>query len=163
MHFTSALIHTLDDTAHLIGSSPEPHFVIHGHIHGALSLTRPLPSSFIFPSCHLRLLLPTSCSLSSTTRSSWQVCATPPQKRVRAPCTPPTLTHEPNLLTLRRAQRLGCQSTALHESSDQDVDHVKNSARSQRHTEVKPITANQKTMSVSQSSSYCKVRWIRAT
>ena len=61
------------------------HFVIHGHIHGAFSLIRPLPSPFSFPSC----LSPstsstTSCSLSSTTRSSWQVCATPPQKRVRA-------------------------------------------------------------------------------
>ena len=63
-----------------------PFIVIHGHTHGAFSLTRSLPSSFTGPSC----LSPstsstTSCSLSSTTRSSWQVCATPPQKRVRAP------------------------------------------------------------------------------
>ena len=35
----------------------------------------------------------TSCSLSSTTRSSWQVCATPLQMRVRTPWTPPTLSH----------------------------------------------------------------------
>ena len=35
----------------------------------------------------------TSCPLSSTTRSSWKACATPPQKRVRAPWTPPTPSH----------------------------------------------------------------------
>ena len=37
-----------------------------------------------------------SCSLSSTTRSSWQVCATPPQMRVRTPWTPSPLTHTPS-------------------------------------------------------------------
>ena len=35
-----------------------------------------------------------SCSLSSTTRSSWQTCAAPLQKRVRTPLMPPPLTHE---------------------------------------------------------------------
>ena len=76
-------------------SSEQSHCHLHV-IHGAFSLTRSLPSSFTFPSC----LSPstsstTSCSLSSTTRSSWQVCATPPQKRVRAPWTPPTPSHLP--------------------------------------------------------------------
>ena len=75
-----------DDTAHLIAQVLSPFIVIHGHTHGAFSLTRPLPSSFTFPS----FLSPstsstTSCSLSSTTRSSWQVCATPLQMRVRTP------------------------------------------------------------------------------
>ena len=67
--------------------------VIHGHTHGAFSLTRPLPSSFTFSSCPSpsSSSIP-SCSLSSTTRSSWQVCATPPQKRVRTPWTPSPLT-----------------------------------------------------------------------
>ena len=80
-----------DDTAHLIGSSSEQsHCHLHV-IHGAFSLTRPLPSSFTFPSCPSpSTSSTTSCSFSSTTRSSWQVCATPPQKRVRAPLTPPT-------------------------------------------------------------------------
>ena len=75
-----------DDTAHLMAQVLSPFIVIHGHTHGAFSLTRSLPSSFTFPSC----LSPstsstTSCSLSSTTRSSWQECSTPPQNRVRAP------------------------------------------------------------------------------
>ena len=79
-----------DVISHHIGSSPES---FHFHL-GALSLNRPLPSSFTFPSC----LSPstsstTSCPLSSTTRSSWKACATPPQKRVRAPWTPPTPSH----------------------------------------------------------------------
>ena len=53
-------------------------------IHGAFSLTRSLFSSFTGPSCPSpsSSSIP-SCSLSSTTRSSWQVCATPPQMRVR--------------------------------------------------------------------------------
>ena len=76
-----------DDTAHLIGSSSERiHTSICMVIHGALSLIRPLPSSFTFPSCPSpSASSTTSCSLSSTTRSSWQVCATPPQMRVRTP------------------------------------------------------------------------------
>ena len=50
-------------------------------IHGAFSLVRPLPSSFTFPSfLSLSTSSTTSCSLSSTTRSSWKACATPPQK-----------------------------------------------------------------------------------
>ena len=55
-------------------------------IHGAFSLTRSLPSSFTGPSCPSPSpsSIP-SCTLSSTTRSSWQVCATPPQMRVRTP------------------------------------------------------------------------------
>ena len=65
------------------------------HPHGASSLTRPLPSFFTVSSCPSpsSSSIP-SCSLSSTTRSSWQVCATPLQKRVRTPWTPSPLTHK---------------------------------------------------------------------
>ena len=75
-----------DDTAHLMAQVLSSH-ICHLHvIHGAFSFTRSLPSSFTCPSCPS----PSSssipiCSLSSTTRSSWQVCATPPQKRGRTP------------------------------------------------------------------------------
>ena len=75
-----------DDTAHLMAQVLSPFIVIHGHTHGAFSLTRSLPSSFTLPSCPSPSTssIP-SCSLSSTTRLSWQVCATPPQMRVRTP------------------------------------------------------------------------------
>ena len=75
-----------DDTAHLMAQVLSPFTVIHGHTHGAFSLSRSLPSSFTFSSCPSpsSSSIP-SCSLSSTTRSSWKVCATPPQKRVRTP------------------------------------------------------------------------------
>ena len=75
-----------DDTAHLMAQVLSNHIVIHGHTHGAFSLTRSLPSSFTGPSCPSQSSssIP-SCSLSSTTISSWQVCATPPQMRVRTP------------------------------------------------------------------------------
>ena len=73
-----------DDTRTPHGSSAEQSL---GHVHvthGAFSLTRSLPSSFTFHSCpSLSTSCTPSCSLSSTTRSSWQVFATPPQKRVR--------------------------------------------------------------------------------
>ena len=75
-----------DDTAHLLAQVLSPFIVIHGHTHGAFSLTRPLNSSFTFPSCPSPSTSSTpSCSLSLTTRSSWQVCATPLQMRVRTP------------------------------------------------------------------------------
>ena len=83
----SARCSTLDDdTAHLLAQVLSPFIVIHGHTHGAFSLTRPLPSSFAFSSCPSpsSSSIP-SCSLSSTIRSSRQVCATPLQKRVRTP------------------------------------------------------------------------------
>ena len=72
------------------GSSPEHfHISIHGHQHGAFSLIRLLPFLLSFPPvCH-RLPL-----LSSTTRSSWQACAAPLQKRVRTPWTPSALTQQ---------------------------------------------------------------------
>ena len=63
-----------DDTAHLMAKVPSPFIVIHGHIHGAFSLIRPLPSSFTFYSSFSPSTSSTpGCSLSSTTRSSWGV------------------------------------------------------------------------------------------
>ena len=40
-----------DDTAHLLAQALSPFIVIHGHTHGAFSLTRSLLSSFTFSSC----------------------------------------------------------------------------------------------------------------
>ena len=75
-----------NDTAHLLAQVLSPFIVIHGHTHGAFSLIRPLPFSSTSSSCPSPSSSSTSsCSLSSATRSSWQVCATPPQKRVRTP------------------------------------------------------------------------------
>ena len=73
-------------------SSEQSHCHLHV-IHGAFSLTRSLPSSFTGPCCPSpsSSSIP-SFSLSSTTRSSWQVCAIPPQKRVSTPWTPSPLT-----------------------------------------------------------------------
>ena len=88
---TAHLFHSCDClTLHIpwLKFSAHFHTSIYGHQHGALSLTRPLPSSFTFSSCPSPSSSSTpSCSLSSTTRSSWQVCATPLQKRVRTPRT----------------------------------------------------------------------------
>ena len=74
-------------------------------IHGAFSLIRfylSISSSFscLSPSSSSTL----SCSLSSTTRSSWQTCAAPLQKRVRTPRTPLPLSQNP--YTAGRARSL---------------------------------------------------------
>ena len=63
---------------------------IHGHHHGAPSLTHfslstSTCSSLSFPSTSST----PSCTLSSTTRSSCKACATPPTRRVRTPTTSP--------------------------------------------------------------------------
>ena len=107
----SAHCSTLDDgTAHFMAQVLSPFIVIHGHTHGAFSLTRSLPSSFTFPSC----LSPStssipSCSLSSTTRSSLQVSL----RYSAADESEDTLNsftshtgYEPKRSDLRRAQRL---------------------------------------------------------
>ena len=94
--------HTRDDTAHLMAQVLSNHTVI-----SMSSLARSLWLDlsllrFTGPSC----LSPSSssipsCLLSSTTRSSWEVFATPPQMRVRTPWTLSTshTGYEPNLLT----------------------------------------------------------------
>ena len=83
---------TLDVISHLIGSSSES---LHDHlhtIHGAPSLARfSLSTSTFLPVLH-RLLLP-SCTLSSTTRSSWKACSPLPTRRVRTPTTSPSGSH----------------------------------------------------------------------
>ena len=79
---------TLDVISHIIGSSSESH---HNHLHtmhGAPSLTR---FSLSTSTCSFLSYPSTSstpsCTLSSTTRSSWKACATPPTRRVRTPTT----------------------------------------------------------------------------
>ena len=69
------------------GSSSERiHISIHDHLHGAFSLIRLLLFSSTSSSCLSPSSSSTSsCSLSSTTRSSWQTCASPLQKRVGTP------------------------------------------------------------------------------
>ena len=81
-----------DDTAHLMAQVLSAFIVTHGHIHGRTSLTRFSPSASSSSSCLSPSSSSTSsCSLSSTTRSSWQTCAAPLQKRVRTPWTPSPL------------------------------------------------------------------------
>ena len=116
-----------DNTAHLMAQVLSPFIVIHGHTHGAFSLTRSLLSSFTGPSCFSRSSssIP-SCSLSSTTRSSWQVCATPSQKRVRDTLTSFTshTGYEPNLLTFGDFNDSSVPFFFMILSTDQDVDDV---------------------------------------
>ena len=85
---------TLHDISHFIGSSSESY---HSHlhtIHGAPSLTRFSLSTSTFSPCPSPSTSSTpSCTLSSTTRSSWKACATPPTRRVRTPTTSPPLPH----------------------------------------------------------------------
>ena len=85
---TAHLFHSCDClTLHIHGSSSERiHTSICMVIHGALSLTRFSLSTSTSSSCLSPSSSSTSsCSLSSTTRSSWQTCAAPLQKRVRTP------------------------------------------------------------------------------
>ena len=79
-------------------------------------LSCPSPSSSSIP----------SCSLSSTTPSSWQIGATPPQKRVRTPWTPSPLntSYEPNLLTFGELNDSSVPFSFMIPSTDQDVDDV---------------------------------------
>ena len=84
-----------DDTAHLMAQVLSNHIVI-----SIPSMARSLWFDLsllplLFLPALLRLLpLPRAVSLSSTYRSSWQVCATPLQMRVRTPWTPSPLTQE---------------------------------------------------------------------
>ena len=63
-------------------------------MHGRTSLTR---LSLSISTCSSLSFLSTSCTpsctLSSTTRSSWKACATPPTRRVRTPTTFPSHSH----------------------------------------------------------------------
>ena len=85
---------TLDVVSHLIGSSPES-CLNHLHCHP----WRTLFDSFLpFYFYLLFLSFPStsstpSCTLSSTTRSSWKACATPPTRGVRTPTTSPPPSH----------------------------------------------------------------------
>ena len=119
---------TLDVVSHLIGSSPESF-----HIHPwSSSSSRTLCDSFLPFYFHLFLpvltfyFLTPSCTLSSTTRSSWKACATPPTRRARRPTTSPLpLTgYEPNLLTFGELNDSSVPFSFMIPSSDQDMDDV---------------------------------------
>ena len=90
----ASLFHSLMMTPHTSWLKFWAHFIVtHGHNHGRspwldLSLCTSTSSSCLSPSPSYTW----SCSLSSTTRSSWQTCAAPLQKRVRTPWTLSPLT-----------------------------------------------------------------------
>ena len=85
-HAHWASFHKCDDHTHISWLKFWAHFTsIHGHQHGALSLTRPSPlSASSFSSCQSPPSSSTSsCSLCSSWRRTWQTCAAPPRTRVR--------------------------------------------------------------------------------
>ena len=103
-----------------------------------------LSSSFHSTSCTA------SCTLSSTTWSPWKACATPPTRRVTTPTTSPppsqvsaTLQDPSPTLSRHRTRTWMTRHSA---------------SCSQRHTEDKPITANQKAcQSVSRRRLLCSM------
>ena len=135
-----------DDTAHLMAQVLSAFIVIHGHIHGRTSLTRFSFSTSTFSSCLSPSSSSTSsCSLSSTTRSSWQTCAAPLQKRVRTPWTPSPLTQVMSPTSWPSASSTTHQSPSPSWSLPRTRTWMTwHSARcSQRHTEDKSTTAYQ--------------------
>ena len=142
----SAHSSTLDVVSHLIGSSPES-FQNHLHvIHGALFLTRfsLSTSTCSFLSFSVYSSTP-SCTLSSTTRSSWKACATPPTRRVRTPTTSPLQklwAQRPDLQRAQRLFRFPSPSLSRHRTRTWMTWH--SASCSQRHTDDKSMTANQK-------------------
>ena len=138
---------SLDVVSYLIGSRSES---CHKHLHtirGAPSLTRfslstSTCSSLSFPSTSCT----PSCTLSSTTRSSWKACATPPTRRVRTPTTSPPPSQVKSSTSWPSASstthRFPSPSRSRHRTKTWMTYH--SASCSQRHTEDKPITANQK-------------------
>ena len=118
---------SLDVVSYLIGSRSES---CHKHLHtirGAPSLTRfslstSTCSSLSFPSTSCT----PSCTLSSTTRSSWKACATPPTRRVRTPTTspPPSQVKQLNFVTFGELNDTSVPFSFKVPSSDQDMDDV---------------------------------------
>ena len=147
---------TLDVVSHLIGSSPES---CHNHlhvIHGAPSLTRfslstSTCSSPSFPSTSCT----PSCTLSSTTRSSWKACATPPTRRVRTPTTspPPSQVMSPTSWPSASSttHRFPSPSWSRHWTKTWITWH--SASCSQRHTRGQADHCEPEGMSVSQSVS----------
>ena len=77
-----------DDTAHFMAQVLSALIVIHGLFNVRTSLTRFLLFLPLLPHvCPPSSSFTSSCSLSSTTRSSWQTCAAPRRTRVRTPWT----------------------------------------------------------------------------
>ena len=125
-------------------------------IHGRTSLTR----FSLFTSTCSSLSFYTSCNpictLSSTTRSSWKACDTPPTRRVRTPRTspPPSQVMSPISWPSASSTTLQVPSPTLSRHRTRTWMTWHSASCSQRHTEDKPITANRKACpSVSQSSS----------
>ena len=88
---------------------------IHGHHHGAPSLTRlPLSTSTCsslssFPSTSCT----PSCTLSSTTCSPWKACASPPTRGVTTPTTCPPPSQVMRVLLLFQRSTLAHKSSAV--------------------------------------------------
>ena len=114
------------------------------------SLLLPLP-----PVCHRPSSSTSSCSLSSTTRSSWQTCAAPLQKRVRTPLNAFTSNtgYELKLLTFSELNDSPVPFSFMIPSTDQDVDDVTLGEMLTEAHEDKSTIAYQKACQSSQSSS----------
>ena len=99
-----------------------------------------LSSSFPSTSCTA------SCTLSSTTWSSWKACATPPTRGVTTPATspPPSQVMSPTSWPSASSttHRVPSPTFSRHRTRTWMTWH--SASCSQRHTEDKPITANQK-------------------
>ena len=154
-------------TSHTHGSSSErihtPSMVI--HMAHSPWLASPLSTS-TFSSCLSPSSSSTSsCSLSSTTRRSWQTCAAPLQKRVRTPWTSSPLPQFMSPTSWPSASSTTHQLpfSFMIPSTDQDV--VWRDTRRDSHS-GKPRTSRLlcTRRHVSQSVVVvCNVRWIRAT
>ena len=113
-----------------------------------------LSSSFPSTSCT------SSSTLSSTTWSSWKACATPPTRGVTTPTTspPPSQVMSPTswLSASSTTHRVPSPTLSRHRTRTWMTWH--SASCSQRHTEDKPITANQKAcQSVSRRRLLCSM------
>ena len=149
--------------SHLIGSRSESCHFISIVIHERTSLSRfssststcpSLSSSFPSTSCTA------SCTLSSTTWSPWKAFATPPKRWVTTPTTspPPSQVMSPTSWPSASSTTLQVPSPTLSRHRTRTWMTWHSSSCSQRHTEDKPITANQKAcQSVSRRRVLCSM------
>ena len=113
-----------------------------------------LSSSFPSTSCTA------SCTLSSTTWSSWKACATPPTRGVTTPTTSPLPSQvtSPNSWPSASSTTHRVPSPTLSRHRTRTWMTWHSASCSQRHTEDKPITANQKAcQSVSRRRLLCSM------
>ena len=122
----------------------------HNHlhtIHGAPSLTRFSLSSSTFSPCPSPSTSSTpSCTLSSTTRSSWKACAAPPTRRVRTPTTSPLASQvmSPNSWPSASSTTHWSPSPSWSRPRTKTWMTWHLARCSLRHTEDKPVASNQK-------------------